>query len=387
MSGRIYFDNAASTPLLPMAQAAMLPYLAATGNPSSIHQEGQWLRVGLEKARRTVATCLNIPPSTLYFTGSATEANNWALHMAAEAWGVRHILSTGLEHPSVLRLLQRQHAEKKLQHYLLPTQPNGQLILHELSALLDKIKAADPEGAILLSIMHANNEVGTWYDLAEVVALCKPYGVRVHSDMVQTVGHIATDLTALGVDMASFSGHKFHGPKGIGGLYVAAGHPTAGWLLGGTQERQLRAGTENVAAAVGMSEALTYMTTHTVAHQTHGLQLKKAFLTGLSGLFPTIQYNGGSDTEQSAWHILHCTLPIQMDAQTLLMSLDMQGVAASMGNACASGALLRSDVLEILVPSGVQPSIRFSFSFQNTLDEVQRCLAVLQDIATISVKS
>ena len=372
----MYFDNAASAPMFSLVQEAMLPYLSALGNPSATHYEGRFLRVALEESRREVASCVGVSSGEIFFTSCATEANNWAMSLALEGLGISCVLFSDLEHPSV-----RLAADSlRVKRYRLAHETDGRITTEGLREVIHKAKKRE-KGPILVSIMHANNEIGTLHDLLALDELCAQEEVFFHSDMVQTVGHFPVNLSSMSMCMASASAHKFHGARGIGFLYVRRKTPMYALLRGGGQERGWRAGTENVAGAVGMAKALGHMCENMEAYERKGRQLKRLAIDLLKRQCPQVQFLGLSDCfVRSIWTILSFSLPTSVEAQDLMMRLDIEGVAISVGSACASGVAMRSHVLDALHWPEEQRVMRFSFSPLNTEEELKKSLHILARI-------
>ena len=368
---QIYLDNAASTPLLPEVLSSMITYLKAVGNPSSTHQHGQLLRVGIERARKEIAAVLDASPNELFFTSGATEANNWAIQSAVSGLGAQEVISSELEHASVREVLQQLAKAGVIKLTLLPYDSLGQL---DMQALLRLVKGA--RRPTLLCFMQANNEIGNLLDMEPFKELQE--GVYFHSDMVQSIGRIEAKLGQLPVHMASVSAHKFHGPKGVGLLYVRQGCGPHPLLYGGSQERGMRAGTENVAAIVGMAKALQLTIKNLQTTRSHILRLKKRLIEKLQAQLPDLGFNGCSaDLSNSLPSILSLSLPPRLSQDTLLMLLDVEKVSVSVGSACTSGAFSPSHTLAALATEEERSSLRVSFSHLNTEADVDRCAEVI----------
>ncbi len=367
----IYVDNAATTRLCDAALQAMLPLLQeGYGNPSSLHRLGQEANRTLYQSRAAMARCLGCTPRELTFTSGGTESNNMALRSAAE-WGRRngrlHILSTAFEHHAVLRVLDRLAQEGFEVERL---SPNAQ---HNIS--VEQVSAALRPDTCLVTAMFANNEVGSLLPIAELGALCRERGVLLHTDAVQVVGHLPLDLGTLGVDYLSLSAHKLHGPKGVGALYVRRGAPLSSLLLGGGQERGLRAGTENLPAIAGMSAALVQACDGMGENLRHVTALRSRLREGLSTL-EGVHFNGDEA------HHLPGLLSLCIDgveSESLLLLLDQKGICAGGGAACSAGSLEPSHVLLSLgrTPAQARSALRLSLSAGNTMDEVEQILRAI----------
>lgn len=371
---QIYADNAATTKVSDAAVRAMLPcFTEYYGNPSSVHAIGQQAAVILENARKEIAGLLHAQPGEIYFTSGGTEADNWAIRSAAAAGarkGKKHIISTEFEHHAVLHTLNKLENEG-FEVTLLPVHADGIVRVEDLRHALQ-------EDTALVSIMFANNEIGTVQPVAELAALCREAGVYFHTDAVQAVGHVPVDITALGVDMLSFSAHKFHGPKGVGALYCRKGVPLNTFMDGGAQERGRRGGTENLPAIAGMAAAL--------AIAVRDLDKNAAYVSGMrnmlvEGLMHIPRTRCNSCTASQLPGIANLCFE-GVEGEALLLLLDMQGICGSSGSACTSGSLDPSHVLLALgLPHEVaHGSLRLSLSEYNTPEEVAYILEKLPPI-------
>ncbi len=372
----VYLDNAATTPLDEAVLQAMLPYMnTLCGSPSSIHAYGRKAKVAVEKARKQVAGLLNVAPAEIFFTSGGTEGNNLALQGSIGATGIRHAITSALEHHAVLHPLQQMARAGRLQLHYVQTDAQGHVQYDHLEHLLKSHTQA------LVSLMHANNEIGNFNDIAHIGALCHQYGARFHTDAVQTIGHYALDLQALPVHLAVGSAHKFHGPKGVGLLYVRGGTQVTPLLHGGAQERNLRAGTENVPGIVGLSQALALAHQRLAHDQPYIQRLKDRMIQRLQARIPGVQFNGASArAADSLYTILSVSLPPADSHDMLVFNLDIQQIAASVGSACASGSSIGSHVLQTLGTDPRRGTVRFSFSRHNTAQEVDY---VVEQLATL----
>ena len=376
----IYLDHAAST-FIPMSvlDEVMDALKQSQGNPSSIHAEGRNARVMLEAGRRKVAGLLHALPSEIVFTSGGTEANNAVLWSCYKDLGIKTFISSELEHPSVIRSLESLKRHFGVEVSFVRADQQGLIDLSHLEELLYRYDRA------LVSLMHANNEIGTLLPVKDVSALCRKAGALFHSDTVQTIGKYHTDLSFGIFDFAVASGHKFHGPKGAGFLYVRHGLPLKPFIVGGNQERGMRAGTENLAGVVGLSAALAYCYADLEASQRHIKDLKDHLVKSLRIAFPGVVFNGDM-TGRSAYSILNFSLPVRIDTAILLSRLDMEGICVSSGSACSSGSIKGSSVLAALGVSADTPSLRVSFSRQNTKTEIDEFVQALQVIVRENIK-
>ena len=377
----IYADNAATTRLSPVALEAMIPYLTKQyGNPSSLYAFGQVARQGVEQSRKTVARLLNAAPEEVYFTSGGTEADNWAIrgmtaHLLSK--GKTHIVASAFEHHAVLHTLQAME-RMGFSVTLLPVYENGIVRAKDLAAAIT-------ENTGLVTVMLANNEIGTIQPIAELAAICRARGIYLHTDAVQAVGHIPVDFAALGVDMLSLSGHKFHGPKGVGALLVnKALHRRLllPYFDGGAQERGRRAGTENVAGIVGMVAALEEAVAHFDVSVPMITRLRDNLIAQLLEI-PSSRLNG--DAALRLPGNINISF-IGIEGESLLLMLDMKGICASSGSACTSGSLDPSHVLLAigLIHEIAHGSLRLSLSEENTVQEMNAiAVAVAQVVARL----
>lgn len=366
---RVYLDNAATTPMAPEVVAAMSDVLLNHfGNPSSTHSYGRSSKALLETARRNIAQHLNCSSSELFFTSGGTEADNLACHIAVQELGVKRIISTSIEHHAVGHTVEMYRDRYNVQLHNLSLDAQGHIDLSELDALLK-----DPIPT-LVSLMHANNEIATLIPLSQIAQLCRSYGAYFHSDTVQTMGHYTFDLKALDVDFITCAAHKFHGPKGIGFLYVNKRIKMAPMILGGSQERGFRGGTENLAGIVGLSKAFDLAYEDLQGHQSHVQGLKSYMMGRLKDHFSDIAFHGDTTPEGSLYTVLNVCFPPTEKASMLLFTLDLKGVAVSGGSACTSGAAKGSHVLEGIGADMTRPNVRFSFSRYTTREEIDFAL-------------
>jgi len=360
----VYADNAATTAVSKTAVAAMTKALEETyGNPSSLHRMGREAAGALRAARETMAKCLGAQPREIYFTSGGTEADNWAIRYAAKAGaekGKRHLISTPIEHHAVLHTLDELKKEG-FEVTLLPVYQDGVVRIEDL-------QAAIREDTALVTIMYANNEIGSVQPIAEIGKLCREKGVLFHTDAVQAVGHLEIDVVAQNIDMLSLSGHKFHAPKGVGALYCRKGIPIKPFIQGGAQERGKRAGTEALPSIMAMAAALEESCSHIKENYEKVSALRDKLIAGLK----TIPYSRltGDETKRLPGMVSFCFEGIE--GESLLLRLDMLGICASSGSACTSGSLDPSHVLlAIGLPHEIaHGSLRLSLCEYNTEEEV-----------------
>ncbi len=365
---RIYLDNAASTPLTPEVVLAMQEALATyAGNPSSIHLEGRSARARIEESRKRLAKLLNASIGEIFFTSGGTEANNTAIKCAVRDLGVRRIISTAIEHHAVTHSIESMHREHGVEVVELALDSKGIINLNELEQLL-----SNSTTKTLVSIMHANNEIGNINPIDKIAQLCEQYQALLHTDAVQTVGHLPIDLQTFKVHFLSASAHKFHGPKGIGILFVRQGNTIRPLIDGGGQERNLRGGTESIHNIIGMAVAMESAIEEYTLRRTHIEYLKAYFITKLQELNPDIYING--DHENNLYTVLSVSFPPNPRAELLLLQLDISGISASGGSACTSGAEAVSHVLSGIRHPEDRKTIRFSFSHLNTIEEIDHVI-------------
>lgn len=359
----VYLDNAATTPVAPEVVEVMISTLKDTfGNPSSSHSFGRNTKALMETSRRSVAKHLNCQPSEIIFTSGGTEADNMALQSAIHELGVKHIITSALEHHAVGHTAEALSKWVKVSYVRVC--PKGHVDLDHLETLLQSGEKT------LVSLMHANNEIGTKLDLYKVSALCRKYNAFFHSDTVQTMGHYRFDLSDLDIDFVTCAAHKFHGPKGVGFLYVNKNVRVEPLIHGGAQERGLRGGTENVAGIVGLAKAMDLAHDDMEAHQEHVQGLKTYMISQLKELFDNVEFHGETDPERSLYTVLNVCFPKNEKSSMLLFTLDLKGVAVSGGSACSSGASTGSHVLKGIDADMSKPNARFSFSRYTTKEEI-----------------
>ena len=374
MTKRIYADNAATTKVAPEVVDAMLPYFTETyGNPSSIYNEGRTARVAVEKAREQVANAIGASPKEIYFTGSGSEADNWALRSTARALSKKgnHIITSAVEHHAVLHTCQDLEKQGFEVTYL-PVDKYGMVSP-------DDVKAAIKDTTIMISIMFANNEIGTIMPIAEIGKIAKEAGVVFHTDAVQAVGNVEIDVKAMNIDMLSLTAHKFHGPKGCGALYVRQGVKLMSFITGGAQERMRRAGTENVPGIVGLGKAIELATANIKEKQEKLIALRDRYIKKVLETVPYSRLNG-HPTERLAGN---ANISFEyIEGEGLLLSLDQKGIAASSGSACTSGSLDPSHVLLAIGLKHEQAhgSLRTSFGEDTTVEDIDYMVDAIAEI-------
>lgn len=370
---RIYFDNAATTPLDPGVLETMLPYLTEKfGNPSSIYSYGRESRMAIEQARKSVAGLLHAHPAEIFFTSGGTESSNAAIRASVQDLGCRHIISSPLEHHATLHTVMYHQERGEAKLHLLNVLPDGHLDLDQLDSLLAGIGEKT-----LVSLMHANNETGNLLDIRRAAAICKKYQAIFHSDTVQTLGHYPFDLSKITVHFITGAAHKFHGPKGVGMLYINEQIKVKPNIHGGSQERNMRAGTENVYGIVGFAKALELATNRMEEDSRYINELKLYMAESLKKEIPNVTFNGDV-FGQSLYTILSVSFPKTDKAEMLLFNLDIHQICASGGSACTSGAQQGSHVIRAIYPDSDRTTVRFSFSRQNTPGEVDKVVTQLK---------
>ena len=373
---RIYLDNAATTRVRPEVAEAVLPAMTETyGNASSVHSFGREAKKAMEKARAQVAAAIGAKKEEIYFTAGGSEADNWAIKGAAHALRRKglHIITTAIEHHAVLHTCQALEKEGFEVTYL-PVDEYG-LVTPE------QVEAAIRPDTILVSVMAANNEIGTIEPIAEIGAVCRAHKVLFHTDAVQAVGHMPLDVAAMQIDMLSLSGHKFYAPKGVGALYIRTGVRIENLIEGGAQERSRRAGTENVPAIEGMGKAIELSTAEMAADNARISGQRDRLIAGILDAIPESRLNG-HPTKRLPGNV---NVSIRyIEGEALLLSLDMAGIAASSGSACTSGSLDPSHVLlAIGLPHEIaHGSLRLTIGRDNTQDEIDRVLEELPKIVS-----
>lgn len=374
---RIYFDNAATTPLDAEVLDAMMPYLTTHfGNPSSIYSYGRETRLAVENARKTVAKILGANPGEIFFTSGGTESTNTALCAAVYDLGCETIITSPLEHHATLHTVEKLHTQKGIGLQFVKVFSNGHIDLDDLESLL-----SSSAKKALVTLMHANNEIGNITDINAVGELCKKYDAVFHSDTVQTVGHFPFNLHAIPVDFINGAGHKFHGPKGIGIIYINERNKISPFIQGGSQERNMRAGTENIYGIVGFAKALELATKNYEADKTYICGLKNYMLKQLQNNIEGVSFNGDY-AGNSLYTVLSANFPKNEKSELILFNLDINNICASGGSACTSGASVSSHVISAINPNADVDfvTVRFSFSKHNTKEEIDTVVQKLKEI-------
>lgn len=374
MASRIYFDNAATTPLDPMVFEAMTPFFTEHfGNPSSIYSYGRENRLAIEKARKSVAAALHTHPSEIFFTSGGTESSNTAIFAAVKELGCTRIISSPIEHHATLHTCNFIAAKGDASLEFVNILSNGHVDLNDLEN-----KLSSSAEKTLITLMHANNEIGNITNIKRVGELAQQYNAVFHADTVQTVGHFPIDLSDINVDFITGAGHKFHGPKGVGLLYINANNKVNPFIHGGGQERNMRAGTENIYGIVGFAKALEIAMQNHETEKKHIATLKAYLKRSLEEKIKGVVFNGDPDGE-SLYTVLSVGFPRTEKSEMLLFNLDIRNICVSGGSACSSGANQGSHVINALqVPE--QSTVRFSFSKYNTRQEVDSVLEALSEL-------
>ena len=361
---KVYLDNAATTRLDEQVLEAMLPFMREDyGNPSSIHAFGRKTRSAIEVARKTVSKLLNVSPAEIFFTSGGTEADNMAINQSINCFGIKHAITSKIEHHAVETTLQVLEKEGKIKLSWVNVDGKGNVDLNHLEELLKTNERS------FVSLMHANNEIGTLLPLEIVGEICAKYDAIFHSDTVQTMGHYRMDLQKIKVHFVTCAAHKFHGPKGVGFLYVNHAIKISPMIYGGAQERNMRGGTENTQGIIGLSKALEICNAEMDEHITHIKGLKNYMKAQLEQVIPSIEFNGETG-DNSLYTVLNCRFPAHADAEMMLFNLDIAGVAASGGSACSSGSNQGSHVLRGIGVDTSRASVRFSFCKYTTKEEI-----------------
>ncbi len=372
---RIYFDNAATTSLDPEVLEAMMPYFTDKfGNPSSIYSYGRESRMAIEQARKSVAKILGAKPSEIFFTSGGTESSNTALHAAIFDLGCKHIISSPIEHHATLHTVSHLAKTAGVSLSYVNILPNGHIDLIHLQNLLES-----NTDKTIVTIMHANNEIGNMIDLQKVGEICKIHNAYFHSDTVQTVGHFSFNLKETPIDFITGAGHKFHGPKGIGILYINENVKINPYLHGGAQERNMRAGTENVYGIVGFAKALEIATEQHEKDSTYINGLRRYMHEQLLAQIPEVSFNGDTFGD-SLYTLLSVNFPKNEKSEMMLFNLDIHHICASGGSACSSGAQQGSHVINALNKGEDIATIRFSFCKHNTKAEIDQVIATLKEL-------
>ncbi len=373
---KVFFDNAATTPMAPEVIDVMTDIMKNHyGNPSSQHSFGRATRSIIETSRKKIANFLNTSPGNIFFTSGGTEADNMAIKCGIKDHNITHAITSKLSHHAVLHPLEELEKSGVIKLSYVEVNEKGQVSLSNLKELLES------HPRTFVSILHANNEIGTIQDITAIGDICKEHNAIFHSDTVQTMAHYRYDLQKINVDFIAASAHKFHGPKGIGFVYISDNIKISPLLSGGSQERNMRAGTENLIGIAAISHAME-MAYEKMEEETEYIKgIKSHMIAELKKHIPLVQFNGMcEDIENSLYTILSCSFPETPMAEMLLFNLDIKGIACSGGSACTSGSNKGSHVIQEINPNSKRPSVRFSFSKYNTIEEVDYVVDVLKGL-------
>jgi cysteine desulfurase len=378
---RVYLDNAATTPLDLEVFEAMKPFMLEDfGNPSSTHAHGRKVRAAIESARKKIAELLQCTPGEIIFTSGGTEADNAILVSAVETYNIQHVISSPIEHHAVTHTLENLAKLGKIKLHHVALDEKGHVKLDHLEQLLQQNTKA------LVSLMHANNEIGNLLDIKAVSELCEKYDAFFHSDTVQTMGHYRHDMKTLKVCAMTAAAHKLHGPKGIGFMYIRKDKKIHPFIQGGAQERSMRGGTENVYGIIGLAKAMEVAYRDMDEHQQHIQSLKSHMIERLQQEIPGVSFNGDSaNLQKSLYTVLNVSLPESEENHMLLFNLDLQGISASGGSACSSGATTGSHVLGAIYPGSKRGAVRFSFSKYTTKEDIDYTVTKLAEMYKVEV--
>ena len=377
----VYLDNAATTPLDPLVLEAMMPYMVDHfGNPSSTHAFGRKTKNAIEISRKKVADYLNAEPSEIIFTSGGTEADNMALRCGVMDLGVKRIITSSVEHHAVGHTAEHLRDHFNVQVEFVNLKEDGHIDVRHLEELLSK-------GSLktMVSLMHGNNEIGNLLSLETISNLCKKYKAYFHSDTVQTMGHYRFDMKALDMDFITGAAHKFHGPKGVGFLYINKNTPIEYMMSGGSQERGHRGGTENLYGIVGLAKAMEIAHDHMEEHQVSIQGLKTYMQEQLQEIIPNIIINGYANAERSLYTVLSVCFPLSERSSMFLFNLDINGVYVSGGSACTAGSNMGSHVLAALPNSQNCQPVRFSFGRFTTKEEIDYALEKVREMLVVPV--
>lgn len=376
---RVYFDNAATTPIDPEVLKEMYKVMENHyGNPSSIHAHGREARALVERSRKTIANLLHTSPSEIFFTSGGTEGDNTAIRRGIIDNNIKHAITSNLEHHAVINTFEAMEEAGMIRLSFVETDHKGNLNYDHLEQLLKNNEHS------FVSLMQANNELGTLSNMDMIGDLCEKYDAIYHSDTVQTVGHFRHDLSKLKTHFMVCSAHKLHGPKGIGFLHVSHRVKINPFIYGGAQERNMRGGTENIYGIVGLAKALEIAYSEMEQNQQYIQGLKSYMIEQLREHVHGVDFNGETDADKSLYTVLNVSFPCQDMSDMLLLNLDIAGISASGGSACSSGTDIGSHVLHAIGGDSTRPSVRFSFSKYNTKEEVDFAVARLRELCLVS---
>lgn len=372
---KVYLDNAATSPLDPMVIKAMTDVMQETyGNPSASHSIGRKAKAVIETARKQIAASIKADAKEIIFTSGGTEADNMAIRCAVNDLDVTHIITSPIEHKAVIGTCQELEAKGIIELHLVQVDSKGSVDLDHLESIAKQYNGA------LISLMHANNELGTLLDYKRVSSIAKANNCLFHSDTVQTMGHYVCDVKAFGADFLTCSAHKLNGPKGIGFLYVNKNLNLKPLITGGGQESNQRSGTENVVGIVGLAKALEIAFANIEEEQKHIFGIKTYMMQSIQSKLPSVEFNGINTFEGGLYTVLNCSLPPQPNNELLLFQLDIEGVCCSGGSACNSGASTGSHVLNAIQHDTNRKAIRFSFGRFTKKEDVDYAIEVLSKL-------
>ena len=373
---RVYLDNAATTPIskeiIELMSSLMKHQFA---NPSSTHSEGRKSKTIVEESRTIIAKILNTYPRNIFFTSGGTESDNMAIKMSIENYNIKHAITSRISHHAVLYPLEKLAKENKIKLSYVKLDKNGLVSFSDLENLLKN------NSRTFVSIMHANNEVGVIQDIKKIGLICQNYNAVFHSDTVQTIGHYHIDLQKINVDFLAASAHKFHGPKGIGFIYISDNVKISPFIIGGAQERNMRAGTENIHSISALAKAMQLAYENLDNDMIYIKKIKSYMIEKLKLYIPDVQFfSNSNDLDNSLYTVLTVSFPLTKNSEMLLFNLDIAGVSCSGGSACASGSNKGSHVLSYFDPNAKRTGIRFSFSKYNTFEDIDFTIQKLKDI-------
>ena len=373
---RVYLDNAATTPIskeiIELMSSLMKHQFA---NPSSTHSEGRKSKTIVEESRTIIAKILNTYPRNIFFTSGGTESDNMAIKMSIENYNIKHAITSRISHHAVLYPLEKLAKENKIKLSYVKLDKNGLVSFSDLENLLEN------NSRTFVSIMHANNEVGVIQDIKKIGLICQKYNAIFHSDTVQTIGHYHIDLQKINIDFLAASAHKFHGPKGIGFIYISDNVKISPFIIGGAQERNMRAGTENIHSISALAKAMQLAYENLDNDMIYIKKIKSYMIEKLKLYIPDVQFfSNSNDLDNSLYTVLTVSFPLTKNSEMLLFNLDIAGVSCSGGSACASGSNKGSHVLSYFDPNAKRTGIRFSFSKYNTFEDIDFTIQKLKDI-------
>lgn len=376
---RVYLDNAATTQLDPEVLKQMYTVMESHyGNPSSIHGHGREARTLLERCRKTVAGLLHTSPAEIFFTSGGTEADNMAIRCGIVDNNIKHAITSRIEHHAVIHTLEAMQKTGSIRLSFVDVDSKGNIDYQHLENLLQNNERS------FVSLMHANNEIGTLNDIIRIGDLCEQYDALFHCDTVQTLGHYKHNLQQLKVHFMVCAAHKLHGPKGVGFLHINHRVKIKPLIYGGAQERNMRGGTENIYGIAGLAKAMDIAYAEMEQHQQHIQGLKTYMINELQAKIPGIGFNGEIDPDKSLYTVLNVSFPEMESADMLLFNLDIAGVSVSGGSACSSGTDIGSHVLTAIGANPSRPSVRFSFSKYNTREEVDYAVAKVSELCAVN---